>query len=108
VGIFTGFWIKSDDRLRWALVFSAAMASHGLLDALVSVKSGVELFSPFSTYRVAAALWEYPDSLSFSYYSSKDLLVVRGIAELFLVSALELFLCLPVFSLALFLKGKSK
>lgn len=37
------------------------MASHGLMDALTSIKGGVTLLWPLTSKRFAAGLFEYPD-----------------------------------------------
>lgn len=61
VGALMSLWTKQGTRIRWALVYGAAMASHGLADVLTSIKGGVSLLWPISPERFAAGLFEYPD-----------------------------------------------
>jgi membrane-bound metal-dependent hydrolase YbcI (DUF457 family) len=90
VGALVALWESKGSRLRWAIVYGAAMASHGLLDALLSVKGGVALLWPLTSHRFAAGLLEYPDTLDVKYYPSIDLLAIRDGFQLLRFSAIEL------------------
>lgn len=61
VGALLSLWTKQGSPFRWPVVYGAAMASHGLVDALTSIKSGASLLWPISSERFAAGLFEYPD-----------------------------------------------
>ena len=61
VGALLSLWTKQGTRFRWAVVYGAAMASHGLVDALLSIKGGVTLLWPITSRRFVVGLVEYPD-----------------------------------------------
>ncbi len=86
--------------IKEAIVYSLAIISHGLLDALVSINGGVELLWPFS-HRFAFGLFEYPDTLAWSYHPDSDALIVKGIYGLLICSWYELIFCGAVFLLIL-------
>ncbi len=90
VGALFALWETTGTRIRWAMVYGAAMASHGLLDALLSVKSGVALLWPLTSQRFAAGLLEYPDTINVKYYPSVDVLAIRDGFQLLRFSAIEL------------------
>lgn len=90
VGAFFALWDTKGSRIRWAIVYGAAMASHGLLDALLSVKSGVALLWPLTYHRFAAGLLEYPDTINVKYYPAVDLLAIKDGFQLVSFSAIEL------------------
>jgi membrane-bound metal-dependent hydrolase YbcI (DUF457 family) len=98
--------MSSGNRFRWALVYALAMASHGLLDTLVSVKGGVELLWPVLSHRFTSGLFEYPDMLGFSYYTPQDILVIKGLARFILISSLEFFVAGSIFIITHIIRRK--
>lgn len=89
VGVACGLAAPQGTRLRWGIVSGAAVASHGILDALVSVKSGCELFWPVLSQRIAFGVVEYPDTLDISYSRSIDLVTIRGGIKFLRLAMLE-------------------
>jgi inner membrane protein len=89
IGALTALLIRSENNLRWALIYSLAVASHGLLDILVSLKSGVELFWPITSKRIALGLFDYPNIPNFNYYASTDIFIIRGASKFVLVNIVE-------------------
>ena len=108
VGVLFSLWEKSGSRVRWAIVYAAAMASHGLLDALVSVQGGVELLWPLSSHKFASGLFEYPDVIKVDYYPQLDILTISNATELIFTSALELLTMGALFLVVWILKRNSK
>jgi membrane-bound metal-dependent hydrolase YbcI (DUF457 family) len=106
VGSLLALWDTKGSRLRWAVVYSAAMASHGLLDALVSVKSGVALLWPLTSHRFAAGLLEYPDTINVKYYASADVLAIRDVFQLLRFGAIELVIMGGVLILTLIVRSR--
>lgn len=108
VGSLFSFWERKEFRTRWSMVYISAIASHGLLDFLVSVKSGVTLLWPLTLHRFAAGLFEYPDTLEVRYTASLDLLLIRNSLELLRLAAIELVIFGALLSFTLFVKSKSE
>jgi len=82
------------------ILFGLVVISHGLFDALVSIKGGVGLLWPLS-HRFAFGLFEYPDTLALSYYPGSDALMIRGIYGVLICSWYELIFCGSFFLLIL-------
>jgi inner membrane protein len=105
-GALISLLFRRGARLRWAMIYAAAIASHGLLDSLLSMDRGAALLWPLSSHRFAARLWEYPDTLRFLYYSSLDTLVIRGVIHFLKYSAIEFVVMGAVLVLTFLLKSK--
>lgn len=88
--------------VRTAVVLGVAVATHGLVDAAVSMsaKGGVELLWPI-THRFTFGLMEYPDTLDFFYDDPTDTLSIKGVYALFTTSWHELLVCGLLFLLVL-------
>jgi membrane-bound metal-dependent hydrolase YbcI (DUF457 family) len=86
-------------NVRTATAFSGAVASHGILDVIVSQKGGVELIWPFWPQRFALGLFDYPDAFDLKYSPLKDVLVIAGGRRLLEISAYEMVLVAPMFLL---------
>lgn len=106
VGALLALWDAKGFCLRWAIVYSAAMASHGLLDALLSVKGGVALLWPLTSHRFAAGLLEYPDTIDVKYYASVDVLAIRDGFQLLRFSAIEFVIMGAVLVVTLVVKSR--
>lgn len=91
---------KGRQFLKEAILFGLVVLSHGLFDALVSIKGGVGLLWPFS-HRFAFGLFEYPDTLAFSYYPGSDALIIKGLYGVLVCSLYELIFCGSFFLLIL-------
>lgn len=104
-GMFFALLEKSS-RIRWAIVYATAMASHGLLDALLSIRTGAALFWPLSRRRFAAGVLEYPDTIRVQYYASLDMLVIRDGLQLLKFSAVEFAGMGALFLLTWVIKGR--
>jgi len=76
---------KRPRPLKWGLLTTAVVASHGLLDSFGNTTLGIELFWPFSDARVLAPLHILPNP------NFQDLLLRRGLADL----GLEFLIFLP-------------
>jgi inner membrane protein len=79
IGAFAAIYLIASGRSRpieWALLATAVVASHGLLDSFGNTTLGVELFWPFSDARFLAPLHVLPSP------SWQDLLTRRGLADL--------------------------
>jgi membrane-bound metal-dependent hydrolase YbcI (DUF457 family) len=97
VGALSSCLVKPGTRIRWGIIFGSAIASHGLMDALVSVRGGVELLWPLSSHRFALGLYEYPETVIVNYNSSVDLLAIKNEDKLLYASALEFMIMGAVF-----------
>lgn len=106
VGSLASFCESKGSRTKWSIIYVSAMASHGLLDFLVSVKGGVALFWPLTSHRFAAGLLEYPDTLDLRYFASLDLLVLRNGLELLRIAAIEFVILGALLGFTYFVKRK--
>jgi membrane-bound metal-dependent hydrolase YbcI (DUF457 family) len=105
-GALLSLFYRPGSRIRWSIVYGAAMASHGVLDALLSVNRGAALLWPFSSYRFAAGLWEYSDVLTVKYYASLDSLLIKGVMKLLEYSAIEFVVAGAVLTVTFLVRSK--
>lgn len=94
----------SRPQFKKAIILGVAAISHGLLDALVSIEGGVELLWPFSSYRFAFGLLEYPDFLDLRFNQRDDLLIVSGLLTFLKTSVYEFLVFVPIFLSILWIK----
>ena len=97
VGVLLSFWAKPGTRIRWGIVYGSAMASHGLLDALVSVNGGVELLWPLSFHRFASGFYEYPETVIVNYNAAIDVLAIKDVGKLLYTTGIEIIIMGAVF-----------
>ena len=101
LGAFTAY------AFRWRtvagfVVFSAATASHGLLDYLMTESRGVALWWPFTDHRYKLQGW---NPIDYSWSSASFLDVVTAVLR---ISVMELILFGPLLLLVLVLRRRFK
>lgn len=106
VGLLSPLWERTGSRIRWSIVYFSAMASHGLLDFLVSVKDGVALLWPLTSHRFAGGLLEYPNTLEVRYFPSLDVLMIGNGLKVMSFAAIELVFVGALLGMTFFVKGK--
>lgn len=90
IGLIAAFARRRGPNYRAGIAYGAATMTHGLLDALVSIKGGVALLWPFTQRRFAAGLYEYPDVFGIYYYYNNDILMFQGVRRAATISMWEL------------------
>lgn len=83
-------------QLKFVVLYGLAALSHGLCDTLVSVREGVQLLWPFSSYRFSLGIYEYPDVLTIYYQPSPDILMISGLKPMLRLGMIELIVFLPI------------
>lgn len=91
-------------QFKKAIILGIAAISHGLLDALVSISGGVELLWPFTSYRFAFGLLEYPDFSDLRFHRQESQIIVSGLLEFLKISVYEFLVFAPIFLSILWVK----
>lgn len=97
IGTIAAFAVN-DFRIRTVLGFSAATASHGILDFFITESKGIALFSPLTNYRFKLELLNPID------YRWADENSLQTFSNVLRICLIEFIIFFPIFLIAIWLK----